>query len=339
MTERRCTRDDRDGSATIRTSRHEAPPAPTRRLGLRRGAGLGRHLRHVRALRQGAARRRLERRRPSCCSGSAVAALILRRPGRRCACADGGPWSAANLPADRSSSGWSPSPAARWPTSTRSAPLRRRRAAAGVPRHRPRRRCGCGCGPGARPSRLTLLGAVAALVGPGPRARPDRPDAASTSSACCGGCSLRSAWPPTSSPPRTATAACRRSPWPARHGRRRAGAGRRSALSGSLPLSFRHGRRRWSPARRCPGWSAVGRAGRWSPRRSPTCSASPPPARSGRPLASFVGLTEVLFAVLFAWLLLGELPASVQLAGGVLIVAGVVAVRVGELPGRARGDR
>jgi drug/metabolite transporter (DMT)-like permease len=44
-----------------------------------------------------------------------------------------------------------------------------------------------------------------------------------------------------------------------------------------------------------------------------------------------VGLTEVLFAVVFAWLLLGELPRVVQLAGGVLIVGGVVAVRVGEM--------
>jgi drug/metabolite transporter (DMT)-like permease len=38
-------------------------------------------------------------------------------------------------------------------------------------------------------------------------------------------------------------------------------------------------------------------------------------------------LTEVLFAVLFAWLLLGELPAPIQLAGGVLIIIGVLAVR------------
>lgn len=52
-------------------------------------------------------------------------------------------------------------------------------------------------------------------------------------------------------------------------------------------------------------------------------------ARSlGSKVASFVGLTEVLFAVLFAWLLLGELPGLLQLAGGFLIVAGVVAVRL-----------
>jgi drug/metabolite transporter (DMT)-like permease len=51
----------------------------------------------------------------------------------------------------------------------------------------------------------------------------------------------------------------------------------------------------------------------------------------GSTVASFVGLTEVLFAVLFAWLLLGELPGLMQLAGGVCIVAGVAAVRLGEL--------
>ena len=49
-------------------------------------------------------------------------------------------------------------------------------------------------------------------------------------------------------------------------------------------------------------------------RRAPGCS--------GSKLASFVGLTEVLFAVLFAWLLLGQLPTVMQLLGGVLIVAG-----------------
>ncbi|MDP3970036.1 MAG: DMT family transporter [Nocardioides sp.] len=52
-------------------------------------------------------------------------------------------------------------------------------------------------------------------------------------------------------------------------------------------------------------------------------------ARSlGSKVASFVGLTEVLFAVLFAWLLLGELPGVLQLVGGLFIVGGVVAVRL-----------
>jgi drug/metabolite transporter (DMT)-like permease len=53
--------------------------------------------------------------------------------------------------------------------------------------------------------------------------------------------------------------------------------------------------------------------------------------RLGPKLASFVGLTEVVFAVLVAWALLGELPTAMQLVGGVLIVAGVALVRIDEL--------
>jgi drug/metabolite transporter (DMT)-like permease len=51
----------------------------------------------------------------------------------------------------------------------------------------------------------------------------------------------------------------------------------------------------------------------------------------GSKVASFVSLTEVLFAVIWAWLLLGELPGAIQLLGGVFIVAGVVLVRLDEL--------
>lgn len=52
--------------------------------------------------------------------------------------------------------------------------------------------------------------------------------------------------------------------------------------------------------------------------------------RLGSRLASFVALGEVLAAVLWAWLLLGELPRPVQLAGGVLVLLGVVVVKAGE---------
>ncbi len=52
--------------------------------------------------------------------------------------------------------------------------------------------------------------------------------------------------------------------------------------------------------------------------------------RLGSRLASFVALLEVLAGVGFAWLLLGELPRLVQLLGGLLILAGVVAVKLGE---------
>ena len=52
--------------------------------------------------------------------------------------------------------------------------------------------------------------------------------------------------------------------------------------------------------------------------------------RLGSRLASFVALNEVLFALAFAWLFLGEVPRAVQFAGGALILAGVVLVKVGE---------
>ncbi|GAA1468280.1 EamA family transporter [Microbacterium thalassium] len=50
--------------------------------------------------------------------------------------------------------------------------------------------------------------------------------------------------------------------------------------------------------------------------------------RIGSRLASFVGLGEVLFALGFAWLLLGETPAPIQFLGGALVLLGVVAVRM-----------
>jgi drug/metabolite transporter (DMT)-like permease len=66
----------------------------------------------------------------------------------------------------------------------------------------------------------------------------------------------------------------------------------------------------------------------------------------GANLASFAGLTEVIFAVLFAWLLLGELPTGWQLTGGMLIVAGIALVRLDEMrpasrlgPGDTTSDR
>ena len=60
----------------------------------------------------------------------------------------------------------------------------------------------------------------------------------------------------------------------------------------------------------------------------------------GPKLASFIGLTEVVFAVFFAWLLLGEAPTPVQMAGGALIISGVVLVHLDEMGGldREGGD-
>ncbi len=55
--------------------------------------------------------------------------------------------------------------------------------------------------------------------------------------------------------------------------------------------------------------------------------------RLGATLSSFVGLTEVLFAVVFAWLLLDQVPAPVQVLGGAVVLAGVALVRLDELRG------
>ena len=52
--------------------------------------------------------------------------------------------------------------------------------------------------------------------------------------------------------------------------------------------------------------------------------------RLGSRLASFVALLEVVAALSFAWLLLGQLPHAIQFVGGGLIVAGVVLVKLGE---------
>ncbi|PFG43824.1 threonine/homoserine efflux transporter RhtA [Isoptericola jiangsuensis] len=60
--------------------------------------------------------------------------------------------------------------------------------------------------------------------------------------------------------------------------------------------------------------------------------------RLGARRASFVGLLEVVSAVALAWLLLGELPAPVQLLGGLLVLAGVVAVQQGEAATARRGE-
>ena len=54
--------------------------------------------------------------------------------------------------------------------------------------------------------------------------------------------------------------------------------------------------------------------------------------RLGSRLASFIALLEVVSGVAFAWLLLGELPRAIQFAGGLLILAGLVVVKLGETP-------
>jgi drug/metabolite transporter (DMT)-like permease len=56
-------------------------------------------------------------------------------------------------------------------------------------------------------------------------------------------------------------------------------------------------------------------------------------SRLGTRVASFVALTEVLAAILIAWLVLTELPGMTQLLGGILILAGIVTVQQREQRG------
>ena len=58
--------------------------------------------------------------------------------------------------------------------------------------------------------------------------------------------------------------------------------------------------------------------------------------RLGSRVASFVALLEIVAAVVFAWVLLDQVPGAPQLAGGALIVAGIVVVKLGERPAPAR---
>jgi drug/metabolite transporter (DMT)-like permease len=58
--------------------------------------------------------------------------------------------------------------------------------------------------------------------------------------------------------------------------------------------------------------------------------------RLGSRLASFVALLEVVAGVVWAWLLLDQFPGVVQVIGGLLILAGVVAVKLGERAVRGR---
>lgn len=60
--------------------------------------------------------------------------------------------------------------------------------------------------------------------------------------------------------------------------------------------------------------------------------------RLGSKLASFVGLTEVLFAFAWAWVLLGQMPAPIQFVGGALILIGVVLVKLDERPAGLHAD-
>ena len=50
----------------------------------------------------------------------------------------------------------------------------------------------------------------------------------------------------------------------------------------------------------------------------------------GSRLASFVALSEVVAAVLYGWLLVGQVPGFMEIIGGALILVGVIIVKLGE---------
>jgi drug/metabolite transporter (DMT)-like permease len=107
-------------------------------------------------------------------------------------------------------------------------------------------------------------------------------------------------------------------------------------LTGALPMSFSTGAAQFS-GWTLPWWAVVLELGIIAA-ATPYIAGIVATRLLGAKLASFVGLSEVMFAVLFAWLLLGELPRPVQLVGGLFILAGVVAVRSEETRGLAEAD-
>ena len=95
-------------------------------------------------------------------------------------------------------------------------------------------------------------------------------------------------------------------------------------------------RRRRRVVRR-PHGRLVGAAARAGPRERGSCVLDRHRRRTalGSRLASFVALLEVVAAIGFAWLLLGELPHLLQLVGGLLVLAGVVVVKLRRATRRA----
>jgi hypothetical protein len=55
----------------------------------------------------------------------------------------------------------------------------------------------------------------------------------------------------------------------------------------------------------------------------------------GARLSSFLGLSEVVFAGIVGWILLGEALGPLQILGGVLILGGIVLVRLERRPADA----
>src|SRR3954469_15715818 len=84
-----------------------------------------------------------------------------------------------------------------------------------------------------------------------------------------------------------------------------------------------------------PWWLPLARLG-IVPAGFASCTGIAASRRLGSRLSSFVALLEVVAGVTFGWLLLDQPPGPLELAGGALIVAGVIVVKLGERPRTTR---
>ena len=103
-----------------------------------------------------------------------------------------------------------------------------------------------------------------------------------------------------------------------------------AALIGFLPMGFGAGSVQFVPFA-IPAWLAVTVLGVVTAAIAYVAGIAAT-RRLGARLGSFVALTEVLAATVFAWVLLGQVPAPIQIAGAALVLAGVVIVKLGEPP-------
>jgi drug/metabolite transporter (DMT)-like permease len=170
---------------------------------------------------------------------------------------------------------------------------------------------------GERPGRLTLAGAAAAAVGLA-LVLDIAGNADLSRWACCGASARPSGWPSTSSSRPRSTTRCRRWSW--------RGAGLPWAASCWRPPApwacCRCARR--GPTSCCSTRGELAGAGVGLVLVAAVLAyvAGIVAARLlGARMASFVGLTEVLFAVAVAWVLLGQSLGPAQLLGGALVVA------------------
>jgi drug/metabolite transporter (DMT)-like permease len=103
-----------------------------------------------------------------------------------------------------------------------------------------------------------------------------------------------------------------------------------AAVVGVLPMAFETGTVQFQGFA-IPWWMAVGILGVVTAAVAYVTGIAAT-RRLGARLGSFVALSEVVAATIFAWVLLGQAPMPVQFAGAALVLVGVVVVKVGERP-------